>query len=348
MFESIPDGISFKRSNGNGTVDVLVNHELSLVPFPARRRPVAINDFTNASEIRLNQQSGGRPQGEVRDPERGELPALLLELPRRGPSTGSSASSSSRTRRRRDFVSARGRVASARRRASPAPSRPASSSRTTSRAAPTGRSTEWAATTTRTASASRATATRSCSRATTRSTAPVVAALPVQGGERRRGLERPGPPLRVRVGQPGDQRLRRPVGARRRSPATFIQVGRDRDRQDKAARSLAGLRYPRPTDPARAADAAMPTGRSGCSSTGAPNNVFQFIRIEDIAYDRTNGSPNVVYFADTGEPRAIPRRDGRRGCAANASGTRGPYPNGRIFKLVLTRPTRSATASCRS
>ena len=33
-------------------------------------------------------------------------------------------------------------------------------------------------------------------------------------------------------------------------------------------------------------------------------NAFQFIRIEDIAYDRHH--ENVVYFADTGEPRAIP------------------------------------------
>ncbi len=34
------------------------------------------------------------------------------------------------------------------------------------------------------------------------------------------------------------------------------------------------------------------------------NGVFQFIRVEDIAYDRT--TPNIVYMADTGEPRALP------------------------------------------
>ncbi len=34
------------------------------------------------------------------------------------------------------------------------------------------------------------------------------------------------------------------------------------------------------------------------------NNVFQFIRVEDIAYDPDD--PNVVYFADTGERRALP------------------------------------------
>ena len=33
MFESIPDGIAFSK-NGQGTVDVFVNHETSTVPFP--------------------------------------------------------------------------------------------------------------------------------------------------------------------------------------------------------------------------------------------------------------------------------------------------------------------------
>ncbi len=65
------------------------------------------------------------------------------------------------------------------------------------------------------------------------------------------------------------------------------------------------------------------------------NNVFQFIRVEDLAYDRN--LPNVVYFADTGEPRAIPDPNnpdtGR--LIRGPSGTQGPYPNGRIFKMVL-------------
>ncbi len=62
------------------------------------------------------------------------------------------------------------------------------------------------------------------------------------------------------------------------------------------------------------------------------NGIFQFIRIEDIAYDRT--TPNVVYFADTGEPRAIP--DATTGkLRRGPSGTQGPYPNGRIFRMEL-------------
>ncbi len=62
--------------------------------------------------------------------------------------------------------------------------------------------------------------------------------------------------------------------------------------------------------------------------------IFQFIRIEDLAYDRK--SPNIVYFADTGEPRAIPDPTTGR-LKRGPSGTKGAYPNGRIFKLVLDK-----------
>jgi hypothetical protein len=64
------------------------------------------------------------------------------------------------------------------------------------------------------------------------------------------------------------------------------------------------------------------------------NNVFQFIRIEDIDYDRKN--PRIVYFADTGEPRAIANAATGR-LQRGPSGTQGPYPNGRIFKMVLNK-----------
>ena len=62
------------------------------------------------------------------------------------------------------------------------------------------------------------------------------------------------------------------------------------------------------------------------------NNVFQFIRLEDIAYDRKK--PNVVYVADTGEPRALP---GTPRLVRGPSGTIGPYSNGRIFKFVFDK-----------
>ena len=52
-FESIPDGISIGKTNGNGTVDIYVNHETSLVPFPTsdpdRGRPG--DDFVNSHRL---------------------------------------------------------------------------------------------------------------------------------------------------------------------------------------------------------------------------------------------------------------------------------------------------------
>lgn len=62
------------------------------------------------------------------------------------------------------------------------------------------------------------------------------------------------------------------------------------------------------------------------------NNVFQFIRVEDIAYDKND--PLIVYFADTGEPRAIPNPATGR-LQRGLSSTTGPYMNGRIFRMVL-------------
>ena len=53
------------------------------------------------------------------------------------------------------------------------------------------------------------------------------------------------------------------------------------------------------------------------------NNVFQFVRVEDIAYDRNDS--HVVYFADTGEPRAIPDPATGR-LMRGPSGTMGPGP----------------------
>jgi hypothetical protein len=100
--------------------------------------------------------------------------------------------------------------------------------------------------------------------------------------------------------------------------------------------SVPGRFIPVPDDVARG-------DQTGLENWSNANNVFQFIRVEDIAYDRKH--TNVVYFADTGEPRAKPdpttgrlRRDATGG---------GPYPNGRIFKLVLDKkdPTKVESLS---
>jgi len=56
------------------------------------------------------------------------------------------------------------------------------------------------------------------------------------------------------------------------------------------------------------------------------NNVFQFVRVEDIAYDKRPGKNNVVYIADTGRA-TLP-------AAPPLSGP-GLSTNGRIWKMVL-------------
>jgi hypothetical protein len=62
------------------------------------------------------------------------------------------------------------------------------------------------------------------------------------------------------------------------------------------------------------------------------NNVFQFIRLEDIAYDRNN--PRAVYVADTGSDRIVPDPTTGR-LKRGPSGTVGFADNGRIFKFVM-------------
>jgi hypothetical protein len=58
------------------------------------------------------------------------------------------------------------------------------------------------------------------------------------------------------------------------------------------------------------------------------NNVFQFVRIEDIAYDKRPGKGNVVYIVDSGRGRtAVQSQD-----TPNFKST-----NGRVWKMVLDR-----------
>ena len=60
------------------------------------------------------------------------------------------------------------------------------------------------------------------------------------------------------------------------------------------------------------------------------NNIFQFIRLEDLAYDR--GNNRVVYIADTGQTRIVPDPETGR-MTRGPSGTEGQADNGRIFKM---------------
>jgi hypothetical protein len=68
-YESIPDGIDF-TTNGEGTVDVFVAHETSLVPFPytvTGTTATGLSDFDNAqvSRLKLHQNSAGVLSGEI-------------------------------------------------------------------------------------------------------------------------------------------------------------------------------------------------------------------------------------------------------------------------------------------
>ena len=62
------------------------------------------------------------------------------------------------------------------------------------------------------------------------------------------------------------------------------------------------------------------------------NNVFQFIRLEDLAYDKND--PRTIYIADTGRSRVVPDPSTGR-MMRGPSGTVGLADNGRIFKMVM-------------
>jgi hypothetical protein len=61
------------------------------------------------------------------------------------------------------------------------------------------------------------------------------------------------------------------------------------------------------------------------------NNVFQFIRVEDTAYDPNvgEGENPVMYFTDTGSGSAVPNPDTGRLMGGGA----GPYGRGRVFRM---------------
>ena len=58
------------------------------------------------------------------------------------------------------------------------------------------------------------------------------------------------------------------------------------------------------------------------------NNVFQFVRVEDIAYDKRPGMGNVVYIADSGRGRTA---------AQSLDTPNFRSTNGRVWKMVLDK-----------
>jgi hypothetical protein len=85
-----------------------------------------------------------------------------------------------------------------------------------------------------------------------------------------------------------------------------------------------------PKDIARGLTAESP--QDALENWSNDNNVFQFIRLEDLAYDKRN--PRVVYIADTGRTRIVPDAATGR-LIRGPGGTVGLADNGRIFKMVF-------------
>jgi hypothetical protein len=99
--------------------------------------------------------------------------------------------------------------------------------------------------------------------------------------------------------------------------------------------SYQGRFIPVPADIARGTHPTL-RPQEGLEAWSNDNNVFQFVRVEDIAYDPDN--PREVYFTDTGVTRLRQLASGRLGRWANSTDpTMFPQfdSDGRVFKMVL-------------
>jgi hypothetical protein len=297
VFDSIPDGIAFTQS-GQGRVDLYVNHETSLVPFPG-----TLTDFSNShvDQLALNRWSGGVLQGSDAIPSDANYQRFCSNY------LATAAEGFDRpilftNEEATDIVNREGL-------AWPAPSA-------------FGSQPEQAG---------------------------VVVALDIESGEYRTiyGMGRhnhensvPIPGYDDLVVLSGDDTFTAPssqlysyiaddtdaLWADEGELWAFVGEAGFNDYGDLAlGDDISGEFIPVPREVAVADQNALEAWSNA-------NNVFQFIRIEDIAYDRND--PHVVYFADTGEPRAIADPATGR-LMRGPSGTAGPYPNGRLFRMVL-------------
>jgi hypothetical protein len=301
VFESIPDGIVYKVT-GDRTVDVYVNHETSTVPFPFDAATgVGFNDFTNAmlSKLTLHRRSGSvQGGGEYVIPSNANYQRFCSSFMATA-EHGFDREIIFTNEEATDFVNRTGEA--------------------------------WPA---------RAGAEQ----------AGVVVAYDVASREYKTiyGMGRHNHENSVAIpgyGHPvvmsGDDTFSAPASQMYLyQAASTAQLWADQGalyafRSSNAAindygdlsgaASVAGTFIPVPEAIAKGDQTAL----ENWSNT---NNVFQFIRIEDIAYDRTD--ENIVYFADTGEPRALANPATGRLMRGPAT-ARGPWPNGRLFRMVL-------------
>ena len=123
-----------------------------------------------------------------------------------------------------------------------------------------------------------------------------------------------------------------------------IATGRNPDGSDMMAEDVpASLGGPYPEPPSDGGWQRPPGATSGPGVDGPQwvlehwsdlNNVFSFVRVEDMAYDKRKGMRNVVYIADSGRGRGPLDSAG-----LDSDGAPVPYKstNGRIWKMVFDK-----------
>ena len=343
------------RTRGHGRVDLYVNHETAKVPFPYNTAaPTAANgenDFDNAqvSQLILNQHSAGVLNGSFVDPEQLGLPAVLLELPRDGEGGFRPRASCSRMRRH-PTTSSVGRRRGRRRSAPPPSARPASWSRSTSRTASTTRSGDGppqpreqcrdpGIRRPRRALGRRHVHERPAHGVSRRARLAVAAVL-VHRADTDALLADEGDLWAFVSDTPGvDELLRLHAGFGAVVTGHFVKVPKDiatglnaDGTEDQGGRHRASRSRRRRHLAAR--PAAPPVGIDGpqwvLEYWSEINNVFQFVRVEDIAYDKRPGMGNSCTSptpVGAGRPR-------------DASTRRFRSTNGRVWRLVLDPSTR--------
>ena len=344
MFESIPDGISIANVNGSGTADIAVNHELSLVPFPATRQ-----DATNSmlSLLRLNQHSAGVLKGSYAITTDAGYQRFCSNFAV-GEAQGFERDLVLTSEEARDIVL---RQADSWHQPSVSLSEPGAEQAGVMVAYDVKSGAH--------------TSIYGMGRANHENGVgvpgyghPVV----LTGDDT---FDAPASQLYLYSAASGDAfwndqgklyafvsdnpEINDYGDLTTASPSVtghFIEVPREIATGKKNGHEVTSADFGYPT-PAAAVPptAAMPDGPQWVLEYWSNlNNVFQFIRIEDLTYDRTN--PKVVYFADTGEPRA-------KYTGAPAGWTRlirsstggGPYMNGRLFRLQLNGSNELGTAT---
>ena len=319
VFESIPDGIAF-TTKGKGRMDVYVNHETSRVPFPftAPNGP-GFNDFTNAmvSKLIMNQHSAGVLHGSYVIPSEANYQRFcsnFLATAEHGFDRDILFTNEEAT----DFVNRTGE------------------------AYPPGPGAEQAG---------------------------VVVAYDVKSGDFKSiyGMGRHNHENSVAVpgyGHPvvlsGDDTFSAPASQlylyeAASSAALWADTGKlyafkssNPAINDYGDLASAGADPAGPTSVAghfvEVPEAVAKGDQTALENWSNAEGVFQFIRVEDLAYDRSN--PHVVYFADTGEPRAVRHPTNGR-LMRGGSTVRGPGRTGGCSSSSSARP-RPVPRRCRS